>query len=67
MMHHCDNSVHLGLQVVQTKAEQAAWEIVKKEGIELVVINPSLVLGELMKCCQIMIKNWSFPLHQHHT
>lgn len=35
-----------GLAYLQTLAEKAAWEISKKEGFELVVINPTFVLGK---------------------
>jgi hypothetical protein len=38
-------STRLGISL-QTLAEKAAWEISKKEGFELVVINPTLVLGK---------------------
>lgn len=30
---------------VQTKAEQAAWEVAKSEGLDLVTINPNFVMG----------------------
>ena len=33
----------------KTVAEQAAWELAKKRNLELVVVNPSLVLGPLLQ------------------
>ena len=34
--------------VLQTVAEQAAWEIAKREGLDLCVINPTFVLGPVI-------------------
>ena len=34
--------------VLQTVAEQAAWEIAKKDGLDLCVINPTFVLGPVI-------------------
>ena len=31
---------------VQTVAEKAAWELAKKEGIDLVTIHPAFVIGK---------------------
>ncbi|KAL0533248.1 hypothetical protein IC582_030464 [Cucumis melo] len=33
----------------KTKAEQAAWEVAKERGIDLVVVNPMLVLGPMLQ------------------
>jgi hypothetical protein len=33
---------------LQTEAEKAGWEFSKKEGIPLVVINPTFVLGPVV-------------------
>ena len=33
----------------KTKAEQAAWEVAKERGIDLVVLNPMLVLGPMLQ------------------
>ena len=30
---------------LQVLAERAAWEVARKEGLDLVVINPSFILG----------------------
>ena len=39
----CITSLYL-----QTLAEQAAWDMAKKEGFDLVVINPTLVIGPII-------------------
>ncbi|CAK9322455.1 unnamed protein product [Citrullus colocynthis] len=33
----------------KTMAEQAAWEVAKEKGVDLVVVNPILVLGSLLQ------------------
>lgn len=41
-------SLSLPCNVLQTVAEQAAWEIAKKEDLDLCVINPTFVLGPVI-------------------
>ncbi len=39
---------HCAIACAQTEAEKAAWALAKEAGLDLVVINPSLVLGPVL-------------------
>ncbi|KAA8540546.1 hypothetical protein F0562_024535 [Nyssa sinensis] len=46
----CKNTKIIGIAMGRrTVAEQAAWEVAKEKGVELVVVNPVMVLGPLLQ------------------
>lgn len=44
----CDWAVQLWYPLAKTLAEQQAWEFAKAHGIDLVVVNPSFVVGPML-------------------
>ena len=44
----CRPAVFSSCTALQTVAEQAAWEIAKKDDLDLCVINPTFVLGPVI-------------------
>lgn len=56
----------------KTLAERAAWEIAEKQGLDLVAMNPAMVVGDLLQVsiskpsllqnCRPLSHSLSFPL-----
>jgi nucleoside-diphosphate-sugar epimerase len=44
-MHACDLCTQLWYAYAKTVAEKEAWRLAKEHGIDLVVVNPSFVIG----------------------